>query len=166
MGTANYGKIVAAILLCLSSIAVCHAGAKTDIRLFAKESYQQILAQHQGKPLLLNFWSLDCPPCLKEFSVLKEINQQLPDISIVMVSVDGANAMAEAQQTLSQHGLDHLEQWLFPENHDPVLRYQVDPRWYGELPRNYFFDRQQQRLSHSGSFNLEQVKAWLDSQAN
>jgi thiol-disulfide isomerase/thioredoxin len=152
---------LAALLLCLFSMSVSHAD--TGITIFEKESYQQILDRYQGKPLLLNFWSLDCPPCLKEFSVLSEISRQLPDISIVMVSVDGADTMAEAQQTLNQHGLGHLEHWIFPENHDPVLRYQVDPLWYGELPRNYFFDRQQQRLAHSGSFSLEQVKDWLAS---
>lgn len=154
---------LAALLLCLLSISICHA--ETGIAIFEKESYQQILDRYNGKPLLLNFWSLDCPPCLKEFSVLKDISQQLPEISIVMVSVDGSSTMAEAQQTLSQYGLDHLEQWLFSENHDPALRYQVDPLWYGELPRNYFFDQQQQRLAHSGSFTLEQAKAWLDSLA-
>ena len=41
------------------------------------------------------------------------------------------------------------------------LRYGIDPSWFGELPRSYFYDAAHNRLPHSGALNEDHIEAWL-----
>jgi len=45
------------------------------------------------------------------------------------------------------------------------LRFYIDPGWYGELPRSYFYDAAQQRSGHSGALTRAQLQDWLGTRA-
>ncbi len=42
------------------------------------------LSAFRGKPVLINFWSVDCPPCLKEMPVLQSASEKGKDTLIVI----------------------------------------------------------------------------------
>ncbi len=46
------------------------------------------LASYQGRVVLLNFWATWCPPCIEELPSLIELHHELPNLTIVAVSVD------------------------------------------------------------------------------
>ena len=41
----------------------------------------------------------------------------------------------------SPYGLGKVEQWVFADPMPERLRFEIDRRWYGELPRTHFYDR-------------------------
>ncbi|MFT5164280.1 MAG: hypothetical protein ACI9FJ_002881, partial [Alteromonadaceae bacterium] len=55
-------------------------------------------------------------------------------------------------------GLTHLH---FIHGRGAQGRYAIDPSWYGELPRSYFYDAAGGRTAKSGLVNNETLKKWL-----
>lgn len=53
-------------------------------------SLQNILAQHQGKTILIDVWASWCPDCIKGFPALKELQQNQPDVVYIFLSLDRA----------------------------------------------------------------------------
>lgn len=113
-------------------------------------SYQQLLANHAQQPFMLVIWSITCSSCLKEMELLGTLHQKWPDLKIVMLATDDATATAEIQAILDKNRLNDTENWAFASENSQKLRFEIDPRWYGELPRTYFFDAGHQREGISG----------------
>ncbi|MBN2717106.1 MAG: TlpA family protein disulfide reductase [Deltaproteobacteria bacterium] len=43
----------------------------------------------KGKPVLIDFWSTTCPPCLMQIPILQRIQNEFPGIQVVGVAVGG-----------------------------------------------------------------------------
>lgn len=135
------------LLLLLSSFAV-HAA--TNLRDFVPGSYQQILAQQANKPFVFIIWSITCPSCIKDMELISALHKKTPELKIIMLAADDLSAKDQIQTILSKHDLDRLENWVYADDNTQKLGYEIDPQWYGELPRTYFFDAKQQRTGVSG----------------
>ena len=46
------------------------------------------LADYRGKVVLLNFWATWCAPCIQELPSLQALQQRMPGVVILAVSVD------------------------------------------------------------------------------
>jgi cytochrome c biogenesis protein CcmG, thiol:disulfide interchange protein DsbE len=46
------------------------------------------LADYQGKVVILNFWATWCIPCVAELPSLTAMQQQLPQVQVIAVSID------------------------------------------------------------------------------
>jgi cytochrome c biogenesis protein CcmG, thiol:disulfide interchange protein DsbE len=46
------------------------------------------LADYRGKIVILNFWQTSCLPCIAELPSLTAMQQQLPQVQVLAVSVD------------------------------------------------------------------------------
>jgi thiol-disulfide isomerase/thioredoxin len=154
----NIKTIFAASCLSLSA---CYAAAADEatVKPFISGSYQQILAANPKQALMLAIWSVDCPSCLKDMDVLNKLHEKRPDLKIVMLATDDAEALPEIKRIIDSHKLDGLENWAFASDNPEKLRYEIDPAWYGELPRTYFFDAGHQRVGKSGAMSLEEFEA-------
>lgn len=127
--------------------------ARADVPIldaFKAGSFQQILKQHNGEPFVLVVWSTTCPACLKEMPLLKSLHKSWPTLKMVMLSNDDISATAQVQAVLAKQGLGELENWVFAEENTQKLNYEIDPDWYGELPRTYFFDAAHAKQGVSG----------------
>ncbi|MGR9046021.1 MAG: TlpA family protein disulfide reductase [Gammaproteobacteria bacterium] len=113
-------------------------------------SYQQLLASHAKQPFMLVIWSITCSSCLKEMELLGTLHEKWPGLKIVMLATDDESATAEIQAILDKNRLNDTENWVFASENTQKLRFEIDPRWYGELPRTYFFDAGHQREGVSG----------------
>ena len=71
----------------------------------------------------------------------------------------------EIQQLIEEHQLEAMDNWIFSDSMPERLRYVIDPSWYGELPRAYFYDASHQRRAHSGLLKQEMLQSWLTSQS-
>lgn len=122
----------------------------SPLKAFEPGSYQTLLNQHQDKPMMLVLWSITCSSCLKELQSLKSVIDKHPGVSVVTVSVDDFSEAEQVNDILANNQLNQFDNWLFSENNSAKLRFQIDPGWYGELPRTYFFDVQHNRNGISG----------------
>ena len=151
-------KTVIILALCISGLA----SAETRLQVFDKTSYQTLLNTETQQSFLLVLWSLDCPPCMDELSMLGNIHQQYPDKKIILVSTDSMSQRDAIIKVVNEFGLAHLPQWVFGDESAQYLRYTIDPAWYGELPRSYFHSTDK-RTAVTGKLKANDVLRWFDA---
>ena len=150
-------KTILAALLRLSS-AICQADAAA-IKPFTTGSYQQILRENANRGFMLVIWSLDCSTCIKDMELLSTIHKNRPELKIILLSTDEPAASAEIQAMLDKYHLADLENWVFANDNSQKLVYEIDPSWYSELPRTYFFSANHLREGVSGALKPEDYTA-------
>ncbi len=128
---------------------------------FTSDSLKQIEEKYMGNHFLLVLWEVSCLPCHEEMELLGNMLESYPELNVVMVGTDHIDNDEELSKLLAKHKLAGIDSWLFAENNIEKLRYSIDPEWYGELPRNYFYDVDSSRLGHSGKLTEEILLEWL-----
>lgn len=149
------------LTLALALVCISPASAMESVRPFAAGSFSQVLAARQGKPFILVLWSLDCQYCLTELKTLSELRHSHPQLDVVLVSTDTVGDGPQLVARTESYGLKKIEQWVFAEDVPERLRLEIDGRWYGEVPRTYFFDQRHQREAKSGLVNKKVFEDWL-----
>lgn len=144
-------------------LALLSSSGVAGVRPFLQESLKEITAARSGQPFLLILWSVDCPPCMKELAHLQQLRERFAPASLVLISTDEAEAHESVDRILVEFGLDRFDNWAFADGFPERLRYQVDPDWFGELPRSYFYDAGHRRTATSGALTIEQLHQWLDT---
>ena len=76
------------------------------------------------------------------------------------MSTDEESYAHDVEAKLAKMGLQKAEAWTISDPNISRLRSEIDPTWFGELPRSYFYDTSHNRQPHSGVLNVEQIKAW------
>ncbi len=128
---------------------------QVQLKHFVPGSYQQLLNNNTDKPFMLAIWSTTCSSCLEKMSLLNELQKSRPEINIVMLATDDVSAADQIQTVLTKNQLTDLENWVFAEENAQKLRYEIDPRWFGELPRTYFLNKKHERHGISGALSHE-----------
>ncbi len=90
-----------------------------------------------------------------------KLSQQFPSLSIVLISTDGWDMRHSVTESLSELSVSNLESWLYTEKNSDKLRFEIDPKWYGELPRTYFYDATGEGIGVSGLIQQTKVEAWI-----
>ncbi|MBT3558266.1 MAG: hypothetical protein HN491_10925 [Rhodospirillales bacterium] len=94
-------------------------------------------------------------------SIWHEILETHPDLTVVLVSTDKLEDSERIENLLERHQLTGVESWVFADPFVERLRYDVDPKWRGELPRTYFIDVSGKLHAHSGMVDPATLKSWL-----
>jgi thiol-disulfide isomerase/thioredoxin len=141
-----------ALFICFLTllIQIPAAADESDLRTFDKNSYRTLLSQYENRPLVLVLWSITCSSCMKEMAALKTFSETHPELSLVLVSVDDFSDADSVRAVLEKNQLTGMDNWLFSEANSARLRFQIDPAWYGELPRTYFYNAAHERTAVSG----------------
>jgi thiol-disulfide isomerase/thioredoxin len=121
---------------------------------------QQIRAAHAGRPFVLALWSLTCSHCQEELAQLGQLQRRHPELNVVLISTDTPDEAQALTATLARHGLARAEAWVYADGYAERLRYEIDPRWGGELPRTYFFDRAHAVTARSGALAPAELERW------
>lgn len=115
------------------------ASSPTDLKLFDVGSFEKIVKEKDKKDHLVILWSFDCPPCIKELQKVSVLNQQYPEYQLTLINTDGLEEQARVKTLLEKYNLLTLDNWIFSDADEEKLRYDIDARWFGDLPRSYFF---------------------------
>ena len=154
------GLLLVAMLTFMSA-----AGAAESVRPFTLGSLAQILDARTGKPFILVFWSLDCQYCPTELKMLGELKRSHPALDIVLIATDSVSDIPQLISRAESYGVNKVEQWVFAEDMPERLRFEIDRRWYGEVPRTYFYDQKHQREARTGLVNKKFFEDWLTRNA-
>ena len=142
-------------------VAAPLVSATEAVRPFVAGSLAKIVAARQGKPFVLAFWSVNCAHCPTELKALGDIRKKNPKLDIVLVAADSPDEAPLTAQLAQKYGLGKVEQWVFADAMEERLRFEIDPRWHGELPRTQFYDRAHQMKVVSGVVPEKQLVAWV-----
>jgi len=147
------------IFLC--SIVQLGNAEQTPLKPFVSGSYQQLLDSNANKPFVLVVWSITCSSCLKDMALLSKMHKSNPKINMVMLATDDTSATDDIIKILAKNELTDLENWIFADENPQKLRYEIDPKWYGELPRTYFLNKQHEREGISGVLSQQDYDAFF-----
>lgn len=137
------------------------AVAAERVRLFQASSLAQIVAERQGRPFILALWSVTCTHCPEELRTLGRLKAANPKLDVVLVATDTPEDAPHAAELARGYGLGNVPQWVFADEMPERLRYEIDRRWYGELPRTYLYDRQHNAVAVSGLVPKAQLDRWV-----
>ncbi|HJX16783.1 MAG TPA: TlpA disulfide reductase family protein [Acidiferrobacterales bacterium] len=147
------------VLVLLAALAGAAAQA-AELKPFVAGSMQQIRAAHAGRPFVLALWSLTCSHCQEELAQLGALQRRHPQLNVVLISTDTAEDAEALTATLARHGLARAEAWVYADAFAERLRFEIDPRWGGELPRTYLFDRAHAVTARSGALAPAELERW------
>lgn len=156
----RYARALASVLLLAASAGT--AFASEGVRPFVAGSYAQILAERQGRPFIVALWSAECTHCPAELKTLARLKRSHPTLDIVLVATDDIADAARTRALAEQFGHARAPQWIFADLPER-LRFEIDRRWYGELPRTLFFDREHKVEAVSGLVPEERLQRWVQT---
>ncbi|TAN50060.1 MAG: TlpA family protein disulfide reductase [Methylococcaceae bacterium] len=128
---------------------------------YHRTSLAQIRQTYQGERFVLVLWSLLCSTCMKELDVLAKTLREHPGMHLVLISTDEMSDAGEVSAVLEMRGLEAADSWIFADDNVQRMRFVIDPGWYGELPRSYFYAADHQRVAVSGAIDQARLEAWL-----
>lgn len=132
-----------------------------ELNPFVRGSYRQIVAAHAGQPFVVAFWSVNCSYCGAELALFGRLLKKYPGFDLVLVSTDAPGDRDAIAAVLGKHALDRAERWVFADSYTDRLRFEIDPEWYGELPRSYFHGRSDDVKAISGKIEQVDVERWI-----
>ncbi len=150
--------------LCALLLLAASGALAAELRPFDAGSMAAIRAAQSGKPFVLAFWSVHCPPCREELAHWGAWQRRHPQVRIVLVATDDPAERELAASALARHDLDRVDTWAFADPYAERLRWSVDPKWRGELPRTYFYDAAHRAEARSGRLDAAWVENWLAKQ--
>ena len=106
--------------------------------------------KYLNQPLIISFWSIDCPYCIDDLKKLGKALSKNKNVKLITVCVDGKESAKKAERILNLAHLPEHERYQYAEVDEDKLRYSIDSTWYGELPRTYFYDTAHQVTPLSG----------------
>lgn len=137
-----------------------------EMRPFTRGSWQEVVKANAGKPTVVHFWGLTCAPCLTELPHWARLAKERPDMRLVMIAADPTPGdIKDLSATLERAKLDAAESWAFADAFSERLRFEIDPKWRGEMPRTLLIARSGAVTVMSGVADLKAVRAWLDREA-
>ena len=74
------------------------------------------------------------------------------------------NQVEDAAAMLAKTGLSEAENWIFDDLFTARLRFEIDPRWQGEIPRTMLIARDGEITIIEGVADPAQIRTWLDQQ--
>ena len=138
-----------------------HFSFAYDFMPFDMNTRKVIEKRYIDQPLIISFWSIDCPYCIDDLKKLGKALSKNANVKLITVCVDGKESAKKAERILSQANLPKHEQYQYAEVDEDRLRYNIDPAWYGELPRTYFYDAAHQVTPLSGKISNSFLDKWL-----
>ena len=136
-----------------------------DLRPFKRGSWQEIRQAHAGRPTVVHFWGLTCGPCRVEMPQWGKLLRERSDLDLVAIDADLIpNQVEDASEMLARTGLAGAENWIFDDPFTERLRFEIDPRCQGEIPRTMLIARDGKTTVIEGVADPAQVRAWLDGQ--
>ena len=131
------------------------------LQAFQNNSLKTIEQRFKDNDFLMVLWSLDCPPCFQEMELLSQYHKANKLPGLILISSNSEDELDAIQATLKKFELEDVDNWYF-DGIVEGLRYQIDPTWYGELPRSYFYDNQGDRHTHKGLLKQVTLEKWLN----
>jgi len=127
----------------VSGLARTQASSRESLRPVDAPDILEIVRQHRGQVVLLNFWATWCPPCIVEFPEIVSLEKTYRDHGLVVVSVS-----ADFPKDIDSMLLPFLDKHRpsFPvylkqtDDIDAFIRV-IDSEWTGAIPATFFIDR-------------------------
>jgi thiol-disulfide isomerase/thioredoxin len=133
-----------------------------DFQPYGRGVFARIVKAHAGKPLIVHFWSVTCPPCIAELPQWATMIGERKDIDVVFVNTDGDEDRARAEMRAEKAGLGKAAHYGFSDDFVEKLYFEADKTWRGELPFTALVAPDGGVTSVTGAIDDPLVTKWLE----
>ena len=128
------------MVLCLGSSAA-QTPTRESLRPVDAADVLEIVGEHRGRVVLLNFWATWCPPCIVEFPEIVSLENEYRErgLTVVSVSADFPTKLeTDLLPFLEEHQPDFPVHLMQTDDVDEFIRV-IDPEWSGAIPATFFY---------------------------
>ena len=139
----------------------CLLPAQSKLAPLNEASFPKMVASHKGKIVLVDFWATWCVPCRAEMPQLVKLSERLKTrgLDFVTVSADEPDKEPAAFQVLQQNAVAGPF-YIKKASDDDKFYNLVDPKWSGEMPAMFIYDRTGKRVrSFLGETPVKDIEA-------
>lgn len=137
------------------------AAAAAELAPFDEATMAALRAEQAGRPFVLALWSVHCAPCREELPALRALAEQHPAVAVIFVATDPPAEADGIRTVWAGLGMNSARGMAFAHDYVERLRWSIDPKWYGELPRTYLLDADHAMSGHSGRLDLGATERWM-----
>jgi thiol-disulfide isomerase/thioredoxin len=126
---------------------------------------QNIIDSEAQGVLVLNFWSIHCPPCIKELPHFNrlETEYQNKQVRVLLINLDYIKALdPKFYPFVKKHDIQQEIMILKDQNYTKWTE-QVDPDWYGALPATLIIKGKKRHFRFGSYEQYADLKKDLDS---
>ena len=131
-----------------------------DLRDFDARTWSELRARQAGKPFILALWSIHCEPCARDMPVWKSLTARHPDVDVILVATDPPSEHARVREFLRRFDPGRARRYAFADDMEERVRFAIDPRWRGELPRTYLIAGDGTMEGLSGAVDAARMDRW------
>ena len=134
-----------------------------ELRSITVDQYEEEIAKHKGKVVLVDVWFLDCSPCRQKFPEFVQLHNELGTEGLVCISVDirsdEVKRKDEVLDFLKEKGADTIN-LIFDDS-----RTQLE-RWFQKhnvqyTPETIVYNRRGERVPASDPADKESMSRFL-----
>lgn len=138
------------------------------VREINEEGLKSLLrpGEPRQRPLVVNFWATWCAPCREEFPDFVKLRRRYDAgrLDLLLVSLDDISDINTAvPDFLIESGAAALPTYLLNAADEGAAIALVDPRWGGELPATFLYDRSGRLVfNHKGRIDPAELQSAVD----
>jgi len=139
-------KFIAILILALTIATLTAATAPSfTVETFDGKTVRSATLLEKG-PILLDFWSTSCQPCLKALPHIDEITKQFPNLNVVVVNTDSPRNKDNAQRLIKGKKFSFIQG--YDGNRDLQKMFNVTG-----IPRTILIDTNSEIVYDHASYN-------------
>ena len=132
----------------------------TELKTYQSGDWKILLKSSNKKPLVVHLWGFTCAPCLDELPRWGEFVAQFPDLKTIFIQVDDVPPELSIQ-TLTDARLERADNRTSVTIFDEYMRFEIDPRWRGELPLTLLISPKGEIKRIRGTVDFNVIEKWL-----
>ena len=105
---------------------------------------QKIKSYKGNKVVLLNVWSLWCVPCVEEFPMIVDLDQEIEELEVIFISADFEDQSSEVRSFLDRNGVKEVS--YIKQEKDEAFITGIHPNWTGSLPFTILYAKESGKI--------------------
>ena len=146
------------IVMCSGMISVNTQA--TELKNYQAGDWKTLLQTGANKPMIVHLWGFTCAPCLDELPRWGDFVAQFPELKTVFIQVDDVPPELSIQ-TLTDARLTRADNRTSTMIFDEYMRFEIDPRWRGELPLTLLISPNGAIKRLRGTVDFKVIQQWL-----
>ena len=120
------------------------------------------IKENNSKPLVINFWATWCAPCVKELPYFEKLNQENPNVKVILVSLDFEKQVeSKLIPFLKKKKIISSSIYLADKDYNSWLP-KIDKNWSGSIPATVIFNQDKKIFVEQDFSNYEELNTFVN----
>ena len=120
------------------------------------------IKENNSKPLVVNFWATWCAPCVKELPYFEKLNQENPNVKVILVSLDFEKQVeSKLIPFLKKKKIASTSIYLADKDYNSWLP-KIDKNWSGSIPATVIFNQDKKIFVEQDFSNYEELNTFVN----